>query len=114
MKHSTVVLAASPVFSSFSPGKRAISRRLRITRWQTHSWIKKITEARQRSDPREGLKPDPCARRIPMQSEPNRKQRLYQPAASVRVETLVFATLGVVAMATVLIAMLTSLAILPS
>jgi len=41
-----------------------------------------------------------------MQSEPNRKQRLYQPAASSRVETLVFATLGVVAMATVLIAML--------
>ena len=49
-----------------------------------------------------------------MQSEPNRKQRLYQPAASLRVETLVFATLGIVAMAAILIAMLTSLAILPS
>ncbi len=106
MKPSTVVLAASPVFSSFSPGKRAIPRRLRITQWQTHSWAKNFTEPRQHSNPREGSKPDPCARRIPVQCEPNRNQPVYQPAASLRAETLVFATLGIAAMAAVLIAIL--------
>jgi hypothetical protein len=42
-----------------------------------------------------------------MKSELTRKQLLHQPAACLRVETLVFATLGAVAVVTVLIAMLT-------
>ncbi len=42
MKSSTVVLAARPALISFSPGKKAMLRRLPITLWQTDSWIKKI------------------------------------------------------------------------
>ncbi len=41
-----------------------------------------------------------------MQCEPNRNQPVYQPVASLRAETLVFATLGIAAMAAVLIAIL--------
>jgi len=41
-----------------------------------------------------------------VQCEPNRNQPVYQPAASLRAETLVFATLGIAAMAAVLIAIL--------
>jgi hypothetical protein len=42
MKPNTVVLAVSPGLVSFSPGKRANPRRLGITVWQTHAWIKSI------------------------------------------------------------------------
>ena len=107
MEDSNVALAANPVLSSFPSGKRTIPRRLRITRWQTHSWAKKITKPPLHSDTREAARPDPCARRIPMQSELNWERPFYQPAAYLRVETLVFATLGIIAMVTVLIAMLT-------
>ena len=107
MADSTVVLAASPGLSSFPQGKRTTPRRLRITRWQTHSWAKKITKPPLHSNTREAARLDPCARRIPMQSELTWERPFYQPAACLRVETLVFATLGIVAMVTVLIAMLT-------
>jgi len=42
MKHNGVVLAARPARIFLSPRKRAASRRLPITLWQTHSWMKKI------------------------------------------------------------------------
>ena len=53
MKHNAVVLAARPALIYFSPRKSAIPRRLRITLWQTHSWIKKIVKLRKRSETRE-------------------------------------------------------------
>ena len=53
MKHNPVVLAAKSPLIFFSPRKSAIPRRLPITLWQTHSWIKKITKLRKRSDTRE-------------------------------------------------------------
>ena len=107
MKPSCVVLAISAVLSSFSPGTRAFPLRLRISRWQTHSWAKKITQPRQHPNPTAGSKSNPCATRIPMQYELEKNQPVYQVAASSRAETLVFATLGVVAIAAVLIAILT-------
>jgi len=52
--NSTVTLVARPAFISFSPGKKAMPRQLRITLWQTRSWTKKIIELRKRSGtPRE-------------------------------------------------------------
>ena len=53
MKHNAVALAARPALIFFSPRGSAISRRLRITPWQTHSWIKKIVKFQKRSDTRE-------------------------------------------------------------
>jgi hypothetical protein len=59
MKHDAV-LAARPALIFFSPRKSAIPRRLRITLWQTHSWIKKIVKLR--SARRPGRKLKPCAK----------------------------------------------------
>ena len=53
MKHNSVVVAARAQLIALSPRRTAIPRRLRITLWQTHSWIKKITKFRKRSDTRE-------------------------------------------------------------
>ena len=54
MKPNAILLAARPALIFFSPRKSAIPRRVRITLWQTHSWIKKIIKVRKRSDTREG------------------------------------------------------------
>jgi ribosomal protein L30/L7E len=53
MKHDAAVLEAGPALIFFSPRKTAILRRLRITRWRTHSWIKRIIKVRTHSDTRE-------------------------------------------------------------
>ena len=50
MKHNRFVLAGGPVLIFVSPRKSTIPRRLRITLWQTHSWIKKIIKLRKRSE----------------------------------------------------------------
>lgn len=49
MKANAVVLASRPAPLFLSPRGRAIPRRLRITLWQTPSWIKKIVKLRKRS-----------------------------------------------------------------
>jgi hypothetical protein len=49
MKHSAVVVVARPALISFLPGKKVLPRKLRVTLWQTHSWIKKIIKPRKRS-----------------------------------------------------------------
>jgi len=46
MKHSAIVFATRQAVIVFSARKSAMPRRLRITRWQTHSWTKKIISAR--------------------------------------------------------------------
>jgi len=50
MKHNRFVLAGGPVLIFVSPRKSAIPRRLRITLWQTHSWIRNIIKLRKRSE----------------------------------------------------------------
>ena len=42
MKPNRFVLPGGPVLISVPLRRSAIPRRLRITLWQTHSWIKKI------------------------------------------------------------------------
>jgi len=41
MRHNTIGRPAGPALDALPPLKRA-ARRLRITSWQTHYWIKKI------------------------------------------------------------------------
>ena len=50
MKHNAIVLEVrqTPIF--FSPRKSAIPRQVPITRWQTHSWTKKISKLRKHPD----------------------------------------------------------------
>ena len=54
MKHSALVLPARPALILFSPGKSAIPQRLRITLWQTPSWMKQIIKLRKPLDAGEG------------------------------------------------------------
>jgi hypothetical protein len=44
MKQNAVILAARPAPLFFSQRGKALSRRLRITTWQTHYWTKKINK----------------------------------------------------------------------
>ena len=50
MKRNVLVFAARRALISFSPRTKTIPRRLHITLWQTHSWIKKIVMLRKHSD----------------------------------------------------------------
>ena len=56
MKPDAMVLAARPALVFFSPRKRVSPRRVPITLWQTHSWIKKIIKIPKRSGVRQETK----------------------------------------------------------
>ncbi len=53
MKRDAIALAARAALIFFSSRRGAIPRGLRITLWQTHSWIKEINKVRKCSDTRE-------------------------------------------------------------
>jgi len=59
IEHGTAVLSLNPVLIGFSPGNRTVPRRLHITLWQTHSWIKKIIKLQKGSDTCEKAHPKP-------------------------------------------------------
>ena len=52
MKHNAVVLAARPALIPFSPRKSVIPRRVPVSLWEIHLWIKKTIRLRKRSDTR--------------------------------------------------------------
>jgi hypothetical protein len=54
MRHNAIALAARPALIVLAPQKGAVSRRLSFTKWQTHSWTKKIIklESAQQADKR--------------------------------------------------------------
>src|SRR6187399_2307560 len=44
MKHNDVVLEVKRGLTFHSPQKKAVPRQLPVSRWQTHSWTKKINK----------------------------------------------------------------------
>jgi hypothetical protein len=61
MNYSAADLAVRPPLIFLLPRKRAASRRLPITRWETHFWTKKIIKARKLTNSKEVGRFEACS-----------------------------------------------------